>query len=109
METLLGKIVEGLFDYGLDAVVVTKGSEGSEIVTKSETIKIPAFPIKLVDPTGCGDAYSRAFLTALSQDRKLEECGLFASSVASFVGEKVGPQSGVPTAKQAWKRVEENE
>ena len=42
----------------VDAYIVTKGSEGSEIYANGEVIKIePAKTSIAQDPTGCGDAY----------------------------------------------------
>lgn len=106
MEDMLGKPILEFFDHSLQAVIVTKGSKGSEIITEKESFSVPAFPIDLVDPTGCGDAYSAAFLTAMEEKKNLEQCALFASSVASFVAEADGPQGGVPTKEKAIERVE---
>ncbi|MEK9714982.1 MAG: PfkB family carbohydrate kinase, partial [Methylophilaceae bacterium] len=41
----------------VDALIITKGSSGSIIMTSSDKIQIPAFNVENpVDPTGCGDA-----------------------------------------------------
>ena len=43
-----------------DAVIITKGAEGSEIRTSGDVIEIPGVRVEqVVDPTGCGDAYTR--------------------------------------------------
>ena len=42
----------------VDALIITKGSQGSKIFTKAETIEINALEIETIkDPAGCGDAY----------------------------------------------------
>src|ERR1700674_273110 len=42
----------------IDALIVTRGGEGSRIYTDGAVLEIPAVkPTALVDPTGCGDAY----------------------------------------------------
>jgi adenosine kinase len=47
------------------AVVITRGAEGSEIRAGGETLRIPPVtPERVVDPTGCGDAYRAGFLCA---------------------------------------------
>ena len=53
----------------VDAFIVTRGGEGSNILTKSETIEIPsARPEAINDPTGCGDAYRAGLLYGLSRN-----------------------------------------
>ena len=101
IQTLAGNV----FDHGVETVVVTKGENGSEIITEKETIHIPAVDANIVDPTGCGDAYRAGFLAALEEGKDYNYCAKFASAVAAFVGEKTGPQEGAPTHEQAIERM----
>lgn len=102
---IIQKLVGNVFDHGVETVVLTKGENGSEIITEKETIPIPALEANIADPTGCGDAYRAGFLVALEEGKDHTYCGRFASAVAAFVGEELGPQVGAPTREQAIERM----
>ena len=52
----------------VEAVVVTRGAEGSTIYTEGQQIDVPAVkPTQIVDPTGCGDAYRAGLLYGLAR------------------------------------------
>ena len=97
-----------LRDYNL-IMVTTNGEAGSliEQSSSSESYFIPAFRTKAVDPTGAGDSYCGAFLAAYLEHSPLEECGQIASVVASFVVEKHGCQTNIPTREQVVERIAE--
>jgi sugar/nucleoside kinase (ribokinase family) len=75
-----------------DAIfVLTRSEKGSVIVTKQETIVLPARRIeKLVDATGAGDAYTAGFLYAWTSGRSLRESGEVGTSCAATVIQQVG-------------------
>jgi adenosine kinase len=53
---------------GVGAVVVTRGAEGSTVLTGGQQIDVPAVkPDGVVDPTGCGDAYRAGLLYGLAR------------------------------------------
>lgn len=95
------------FDAGVDAVrghceiaAVTRGSQGSVIVTDGERIEVAAHPVpKLVDTTGAGDLYAAGFLFGWSHDRPLAECGRLGSIAASAVIGHIGPRPGMSLAQ----------
>lgn len=98
--------VRVLRDYNL-IMVTTNGEAGSliEQSSSSESYLIPAYKTKAVDPTGAGDSYRGAFLAAYLEHSPLEECGQIASAVASFVVEKHGCQTNIPTREQVVERI----
>ena len=50
------------------ALVLTLGAQGSRIYAGGETVEIPAAPAeRVVDPTGCGDAYRAGLLYGLAE------------------------------------------
>jgi adenosine kinase len=50
------------------ALVLTLGAQGSRIYADGETYEIPAAPAeRVVDPTGCGDAYRAGLLYGLAE------------------------------------------
>jgi adenosine kinase len=58
--------------HQLEGVIVTKGEQGVDVLQKGSTTSINAVPAeKLVDPTGCGDAFRAGLLQGLSMQRSL--------------------------------------
>jgi adenosine kinase len=77
-----------------EALVVTKGGEGSVIYTKDRTWTIPcAKPKALVDPTGCGDAYRAGLIHGLLKGLDWETIGRTASLMGAIKIESRGPQN----------------
>lgn len=92
----------------IDIIVVTYDSEGSRIYTNEEEFIIPVVSVKAVDPTGAGDAYRAGFLLALTRGYSLSTCGEIGSTVASFVVQTQGCQTGLPTWEEMKARYETN-
>jgi adenosine kinase len=69
----------------VDALIVTRGGEGSRIYTDGAVLEIPAVrPAALVDPTGCGDAYRAGLLYGIGQRWDWEHTGRLASLLGSM-------------------------
>jgi adenosine kinase len=69
----------------VDALIVTRGGEGSCIYTDGAVLEIPAVkPAALVDPTGCGDAYRAGLLYGIGQGWDWERTGRLASLLGSI-------------------------
>ncbi|MBY9010369.1 MAG: hypothetical protein KGD74_10940, partial [Candidatus Lokiarchaeota archaeon] len=75
----------------VSTVVKTKGSEGSELITKTasgslERIEIPiSSPDKVIDTTGAGDGYRAGLLSGLILKMSLKNACRLGSTVGSFV------------------------
>jgi sugar/nucleoside kinase (ribokinase family) len=61
---------------GPRAVVVKRGAAGASLVTVDETVSAPAYPSKVVDPTGAGDAFAGAFLGRLARHERPDRAAL---------------------------------
>lgn len=78
----------------VEAVIVTRGGEGSTIYADGKEIDIPLAPAHhLVDPTGCGDAYRGGLLYGLQNDLDWETTGRIASLMGSIKIEHAGTQN----------------
>jgi adenosine kinase len=78
----------------VEAVIVTRGGEGSLIVTRDKRYEIPVAPAKaLVDPTGCGDAYRAGLLYGLMNDMDWETTGRIAALMGAIKIEHAGTQN----------------
>jgi sugar/nucleoside kinase (ribokinase family) len=95
------------FDEGVEAVrgvcdiaAVTKGREGSVVVTKTDVVPVEAHQVpKRVDTTGAGDLYAAGFLYGWTQGRPLHECGRLGSIAAAAVIGHIGPRPGMSLAQ----------
>jgi len=91
-------------------IIKTKGSEGSELIYKSESGKIfrVEIPIakaeKIIDTTGAGDGYRAGILTGLILDMTLLDSCRLGSIVGSFVVETSGAQTQTYDIKDVRKR-----
>ena len=60
----------------LEALIVTRGAEGSHIYAGGRRIDIPCAPAPaVVDPTGCGDAYRSGLLYGIANGWDWEKTG----------------------------------
>jgi sugar/nucleoside kinase (ribokinase family) len=79
-----------------ELAAVTRSEKGSVILSKGETLHIPAEPVeKIVDTTGAGDQYAAGFMFGLSSGRSLADCGRLASLAAAEVISHYGPRPPV--------------
>ena len=69
----------------VEALIVTRGGEGSHIYTKKGLIEVPIVePESISDPTGCGDAYRAGLLYGLVNNMDIEIAGKIASLMGSI-------------------------
>ena len=74
--------------------IITRGEKGSEIHTASGTQLIPAAnAIRVVDPTGCGDAYRAGLIYGLMNGMDMATSGRIASLMGALKIENLGPQN----------------
>lgn len=78
----------------VEALIITRGGEGSHIYTREHRLEIPAVPVTAInDPTGCGDAYRAGLLYGLMNDMDWKTTGRIASLLGAIKIEKHGTQN----------------
>lgn len=93
--TDVANAVETLFQrYPLEIVVLKRGSRGCSVYTPDQTVEIPAFKIKEVDPTGAGDCFDAGFLCGRLEGRSLVESARLASAAGALNAMALGPMEG---------------
>jgi len=80
------------------ALIVTLGGSGSHIYADGQRFEIPCVKAdKLVDPTGCGDAYRAGLLYGIAQGWDWPTCGRLASTMGAIKISSRGGQNHKPT------------
>jgi adenosine kinase len=93
----------------VQALIVTRGAEGSTIYAEGRTVAIPCVkPAKIVDPTGCGDAYRAGLIHGLLHGLDWETTGRLASLLGSIKIESRGPQNHDFTLAELRRRFQQN-
>lgn len=79
------KAAENILKKGVQRVFISMGARGVYAASSEETYWIPSIPGKMVNTTGCGDAFTAALVWAYLNDNSLENsgrAGLAAGSIA---------------------------
>jgi len=76
--------------FRLHAVVITRGPQGSEIVTADALLRTPAPAITVADTVGAGDAFNAALTLAWWRHRDLAAAAAFANRVGAYVASRPG-------------------
>jgi sugar/nucleoside kinase (ribokinase family) len=82
----------------LEIVHVKLGKKGSRIITRTEQVDIPIYPIEkkfpILDPTGAGDSFDAAFVSAIAEGQSLLEAGKLAAKAGAINSAAFGPMGG---------------
>ena len=109
MEQSLKIDLKTLLTERTEFIVQTLGSKGLTLHTQEGSTHINvAKPDKIVDPTGCGDAFRAGFLYGVTNDWSLLKCAQLGSTMGSFAIEESGGQNHKPTFEAIMQRFEYN-
>jgi sugar/nucleoside kinase (ribokinase family) len=82
----------------LEIIHIKLGKHGSQIITRKETLAIPIYPIEkkypIVDPTGAGDSFDAAFVSAIAAGKDLAYAGNLAAKAGAVNSIALGPMAG---------------
>ena len=80
------------------ALIVTLGAKGSHIYADGQRFEVPCVKAdKIVDPTGCGDAYRAGLLYGIANGWDWVTCGRLASTMGAIKIASRGGQNHQPT------------
>ncbi|TSA15152.1 MAG: carbohydrate kinase family protein [Betaproteobacteria bacterium] len=89
----------------VDALIVTRGGEGSTIYADGQEIVVAPIEVaRVTDPTGCGDAYRAGLLYGITKGLSWENTGQIASAIASIKIEYHGGQNHRPSIAEIFER-----
>jgi len=82
----------------LDALIITRGGDGSTLITRTGEEHIEVVKsAKILDPTGCGDAYRSGLIYGLLNDLDLVTSCRIGSVMGALKVAVQGPQNHAPT------------
>lgn len=90
--TDIWQMMETIANYGCEIVVVKRGERGQYIYDRATKGRweIPAYPVRVADPSGAGDAYCGGFLAGYRKTYDPVQAGLCGSISASLTIEGSG-------------------
>ena len=89
----------------VEALIVTHGAKGSQIHAGGKVHGIAPVPAaKVVDPTGCGDAYRAGLILGLQRGYDWATVGNVAALAGSIKVEHAGTQNHAYTPDEFWTR-----
>ncbi|MEM2094204.1 MAG: sugar kinase [Candidatus Bathyarchaeia archaeon] len=77
-------LAKRMLELGCRLVAMKMGSEGCIVAERSEIVKVPAFPVKVVDTTGAGDAFDAGFIASILEGKNSRDSAIFANAVAAL-------------------------
>lgn len=90
------EVARSLINAAVGTVALKMGAEGCLVMNKDgEMIRYPAFPVKVVDATGAGDAFAAGFIAGVWNGWNLEKTALFANAVGAMCVTGLGASGGV--------------
>ncbi|MHA2393163.1 MAG: carbohydrate kinase family protein [Promethearchaeota archaeon] len=93
------KAVETLLELGPSIIAITRGGEGSTILTSEGTFSAPSYKVDVVDTTGAGDAFAAGLVTGLLINIPIERIPYFANAVSALKITKKGAMN-IPTRQE---------
>ena len=90
-------LAEQLRETGPDTVIITDGLKGAYCLHGGIFHYIGIYPHKIVESTGCGDAFATGFTAAFIHGLPVEEALRWGGRNGASVATKVGPQEGLMT------------
>ena len=74
-----------LRQYGLKLVILTKGGDGSEVITEDDILSVECPEVEIADTVGAGDSFTAAFIQAYLRGDSLLECHRLANEISAIV------------------------
>ena len=86
-----------LLELGVKTIIVTRGEEGSLIITARGIEAVPPTRVQALDVTGAGDSFNAALAVGLAEGQDLRAAVKQANRAGAFTTTHLGVIDGLPT------------
>ena len=86
--------------YGVKNVIIKLGGKGCILKNETETLRLPAFPIRAVDATGAGDNFVAAFASERLRGADHRDALRFANACGAICTTAVGASAALQSREQ---------
>ena len=94
------KMADVFLHYGVKNVIIKLGGTGCVLKNGTETLRLPAFPIRAVDATGAGDNFVAAFAAEKIRGGDDREALRFANACGAICTTAVGASAALQSREQ---------
>lgn|GEM_PF-474344 len=91
---------------GPKVFLITRGNNGCNIYSKEAEVNVSSFKTNVVDSSGAGDAFNAGFIAGRLKNFDIYDSVKIANATASFIVEKWGCQTNLPTWEMVMERYE---
>lgn len=92
------EMARALFRPGRACAAVTAGARGCWFCADGKTVQHqPAYPVEVVDTTGCGDVFHGVYAAAIARGEEIPRAVRLASAAAAMKATRPGGRAGIPT------------
>jgi len=84
-----------LFDaFPLELIVLKRGPRGCTLMTRGESVDVPAFRVREKDPTGAGDCFDAGFICGQLEGKDSVASARLAAAAGALNAQAFGPMEG---------------
>jgi sugar/nucleoside kinase (ribokinase family) len=89
--------IEALHALGPKIVAVKMGEMGCVLSVEGKIFRAPPIQVKVIDPTGAGDAFNAGLLFGLLKNLSSEQIATLANAIGALSVTKIGAGQNLPT------------
>ncbi|MEG9490252.1 ribokinase [Mannheimia indoligenes] len=99
-ETSAKLAAQAFHQKGIEKVLITLGSKGVFVSENGQGEIVAGFRVNAVDTTAAGDTFNGALVTAMLEDKPLNEAIRFAHAAAAISVTRKGAQPSIPSRQE---------
>lgn len=93
-------VIDALLNKGAKTVILTLGSKGCILKSRTRHQQVQAFQVTAVDTTAAGDTFCGALVARLSKGNDMLDALHFATAAAAICVTRMGAQPSIPTEEE---------
>ena len=88
-----------LRNFGIQALIHTKGADGVSVATQDSDLEIPAYKVPVVDTTAAGDCFCGVLAASLLRGATIAEAAIRSNAAAALTVQTPGATPSIPSAE----------